>query len=131
MQASTRTRSSFELAAKSLSADVLDHVAAHERHLLDAAVGHQPQDLGGGRAGRGGDRRAVHDAVDRLVERRAGEPFTRVHICYRLRPAGRPAELACGVDYLVSADPPHVEVAEAFGDLGRELEAGRDRWLGA
>lgn len=63
------------------------------------------------------------------VERRAGEPFTRVHICYRLRPAGRPAELACGVDYLVSADPPHVEVAEAFGGLGRELEAGRDRFV--
>lgn len=65
------------------------------------------------------------------VERRAGEPFTRVRLCYWLRPAGRPAEPACGIDYLVSADPPHVEVAEAFGGLGRELEAGRERFVRA
>ena len=58
-----------------------------------------------------------------------GEPFTRVHLCYWLRPAGRPAEPSCGIDYLVSADPPHVEVAEAFGGLGRELEAGRERFV--
>lgn len=63
------------------------------------------------------------------VERRAGEPFTRVHLCWWLRPAGRPAERSCGIDYLVSADPAHVEVAEAHGGLGRELEAGRERFV--
>ena len=65
------------------------------------------------------------------VERRAGEPFTRVRLCYWLRPAGRPAEPACGIDYLVTDGPPHVEVAEAFGGLGRELEAGRERFVRA
>jgi len=65
------------------------------------------------------------------VERRAGEPFTRVRICYWLRPAGRPAEPDCGIDYLVTDGPPHVEVAEAFGGLGRELEAGRERFVRA
>ena len=65
------------------------------------------------------------------VERRAGEPFTRVRLCYWLRPAGRPAEASCGIDYLVTQNPPHVEVAEAFGGLGRELEAGRERFVRA
>ncbi|WP_375462529.1 hypothetical protein [uncultured Methylobacterium sp.] len=63
------------------------------------------------------------------AERRADEPFTRVHLCYRLRPPGRPAEPVCGIDYLVSADPAHVEVADAQSGLGRELEAGREAFV--
>ncbi len=61
------------------------------------------------------------------VERRPEDPFVRVRICYRL---GR--ELPpCGLDYLVSVDPPHVEPADRFDGLGRDLEHGPRAFLRA
>lgn len=61
------------------------------------------------------------------AERRAGEPFVRVRLCYRLGAA--PPE--CGIDYRVTADPPHVELADRYGGLGRELQVGRERFVQA
>ena len=61
------------------------------------------------------------------VERRPGEPFVRVRICYRL--GTEPA--ACGLDHLVTVDPPHVEPADRTNGLGRDLEHGPRAFLRA
>lgn len=61
------------------------------------------------------------------VEHRPGEPFSRVRICYRLG-ADPPV---CGLDYRVTANPPHVEPADRFDGLGRDLEHGPRAFLRA
>ena len=61
------------------------------------------------------------------VERRPGEPFVRVRICYRLG-LDPPS---CGLDYLVTVDPPHVEPADRTDGLGRDLEHGPRAFLRA
>jgi hypothetical protein len=61
------------------------------------------------------------------VERRPGEPFSRVAICYRLG-ADAPA---CNLGYYVAANPPHVEPADRFDGLGRDLEHGPRAFLRA
>lgn len=74
------------------------------------------------RASRGAFARAGY-----RVERRPGEPFVRVQICYRLG-LDPPA---CGLDYLVTVDPPHVEPADRTVGLGRDLEHGPRAFLRA
>ncbi len=61
------------------------------------------------------------------VVRRPGEPFARVQICYRLG-IDRPT---CGLDYLVTVNPPHVEPAERYDGLARDLEHGPRAFLRA
>ena len=74
------------------------------------------------RASRGAFTRAGY-----RVERRPGEPFARVQICYRLGPEPP----ACGLDYLVTVDPPHVEPIDRTVGLGRDLEQGPHAFLRA
>lgn len=59
--------------------------------------------------------------------RRPGEPYARVQICYRLG-IDPPT---CGLDYLVTVDPPHAEPAERFHGLTRDLEHGPRAFLRA
>ena len=61
------------------------------------------------------------------VERKPGERFVRVQICYRLGTDPR----ACGLDYLVTVDPPHAEPADRTDGLGRDLEHGPRAFLRA
>ncbi|TXN42825.1 hypothetical protein [Methylobacterium sp. WL7] len=61
------------------------------------------------------------------VVRRPGEPFARVQICYRLG-IDPPT---CGLDYRVTVDPPHVEPAERYDGLARDLEHGPRAFLRA
>ena len=61
------------------------------------------------------------------VVHRPGEPFARVQICYRLG-LDRPT---CGLDYLVTVDPPHIEPADRFDGLTRDLEHGPRAFLRA
>ncbi|SFM07848.1 hypothetical protein [Methylobacterium pseudosasicola] len=61
------------------------------------------------------------------VLRRPGEPFARVQICYRLG-IDPPT---CGLDYLVTVNPPHVEPAERYDGLARDLEHGPRAFLRA
>ncbi|MCJ2123717.1 hypothetical protein [Methylobacterium sp. J-077] len=61
------------------------------------------------------------------VVRRPGEPFARVQICYRLG-IDPPT---CGLDYLVTVNPPHVEPAERYDGLARDLEHGPRAFLRA
>ena len=69
-------------------------------------------------------------AVERVhAEHRLGEPYTRVHICYRL--GDRSTAPICNIDYLVTRDPPHVEPADRFDGIGRDLEQGPQAFLRA
>ncbi|MCJ2059115.1 hypothetical protein MKL09_21555 [Methylobacterium sp. J-048] len=61
------------------------------------------------------------------VLRRPGEPFARVQVCYRLG-IDPPT---CGLDYLVTVNPPHVEPAERYDGLARDLEHGPRAFLRA
>ncbi|MDP4004490.1 hypothetical protein [Methylobacterium sp. NEAU K] len=61
------------------------------------------------------------------IARRPGEAFARVQICYRLG-VDPPT---CGLDYLVTVDPPHVEPAERYDGLTRDLEHGPRAFLRA
>jgi hypothetical protein len=63
------------------------------------------------------------------AEHRPGEPFSHVHICYWIGAAG--GQPTCGVEYLVSENPPHVVPAEPFRGLGRELEYSRVQFVRA
>lgn len=74
--------------------------------------------------------RASHGAFSPAgyrVERRPGEPYIRVGICYRLGHAPP----VCGLDYLVTTDPPHAEPADRTVGLGRDLEHGPRAFLRA
>ncbi|MGU3539129.1 hypothetical protein [Methylobacterium sp. A54F] len=62
---------------------------------------------------------------------RAGEPFTRVYICYRLGDPVTSAAATCGIGYAVSVNPPHVELARPQDGLARDLQAGREAFLRA
>lgn len=59
------------------------------------------------------------------VEQGPGEPFKRVRICYQLG-IDPPA---CGVEYLVGTNPPHVEPSDRYIGLGRDLEHGPRAFL--
>ncbi|SFI87788.1 hypothetical protein [Methylobacterium brachiatum] len=61
------------------------------------------------------------------VVRRPGEPFARVQICYRLG-IDPPT---CGLDYLVTVNPPHIEPAQRHDGLARDLEHGPRAFLRA
>lgn len=61
------------------------------------------------------------------VVRRPGEPFARVQICYRLG-IDPPT---CGLDYLVTVNPPHIEPAQRQDGLARDLEHGPRAFLRA
>lgn len=63
------------------------------------------------------------------AEHRPGEGFARVRICYWLRPPGAPALPRCGIGFLVTANPPHVEPEQRFAGLGRDLQDGRLAFL--
>ncbi|KAB1069323.1 hypothetical protein [Methylobacterium planeticum] len=68
--------------------------------------------------------------VDRLwAEQREDEPFTRVHICYWLRNPGVRAQPACGIDYIVTVNPPHVRLARPLDGVSRDLQAGREQFV--
>ncbi len=67
--------------------------------------------------------------ADIRVERRPGEGFARVRICYWLRPPGTRALPDCGIGFVVTTNPPHVEPEERFAGLGRDLQDGRQAFL--
>ena len=62
-------------------------------------------------------------------EQRAGESFTRVHLCYWLRNPGTRAQPTCDIDFIVSKSPAHVEPAQRFEGLGRDLQDGPQAFL--
>ena len=61
------------------------------------------------------------------VDYRPEAPFARVRICYRLG-IDPPT---CGLDYRVAVNPPHVEPADRFNGLTRDLEHGPQAFLRA
>ena len=61
------------------------------------------------------------------VDYRPDAPFARVRICYRLG-IDPPT---CGLDYRVAVNPPHVEPADRFNGLTRDLEHGPQAFLRA
>ena len=61
------------------------------------------------------------------VDYRPGAPFARVRICYRLG-IDPPT---CGLDYRVAVNPAHVEPADRFNGLSRDLEHGPQAFLRA
>ncbi|MGY2046882.1 hypothetical protein [Methylobacterium sp. JK268] len=65
------------------------------------------------------------------AERRPGEPFERVQICYWLGASRDLGRLVCGIDYIVSDDPPHISLLTPDTGLGRELEHSRARFIRA
>lgn len=67
--------------------------------------------------------------ADIRAERRAGEGFARVRICYWLRPPGIQALPSCGIGFVVTTNPAHVEPEERFSGLGRDLQDGREAFL--
>lgn len=67
--------------------------------------------------------------ADIRAERRPGEGFARVRICYWLRPPGTRALPGCGIGFVVTTNPPHVEPEERFSGLGRDLQDGRQAFL--
>ena len=70
--------------------------------------------------------------MDRIwTEHREGEPFTRVHLCYLLRNPGARSQPICGIDYIVAVNPTHVELAQPWDGLSRDLQAGRDQFVRA
>lgn len=62
-------------------------------------------------------------------EQRPGEGFTRVHLCYWLRNPGSPVQPTCDIGFIVSKSPAHVEPAERFEGLGRDLQDGPQAFL--
>jgi hypothetical protein len=67
--------------------------------------------------------------ADIRAERRPGEGFARVRICYWLRPPGTPARPSCGIGFVVGTNPAHVEPEDRFAGLGRDLQEGREAFL--
>lgn len=67
--------------------------------------------------------------ADIRAEHRPGESFARVRICYWLRPPGNRALANCGIGFVVSTNPVHVEPDERFAGLGRDLQDGREAFL--
>ncbi|WP_336485982.1 hypothetical protein [Methylobacterium nigriterrae] len=65
------------------------------------------------------------------TEQRAGEPFTRVHLCYWLRNPGARVQATCGIEFLVSVNPSHVVLAQPLDGLSRDLQAGREQFVRA
>ncbi len=63
------------------------------------------------------------------AERRPGEDVVRVRICYWQRPPGVRALPHCGIGFVVTANPAHVEPEERFAGLGRDLQDGREAFL--
>ncbi|AWN39181.1 hypothetical protein DK427_22980 [Methylobacterium radiodurans] len=63
------------------------------------------------------------------AEHRPGEGFARVRVCYWLRPPGTPVLPSCGIGFVVTTNPPHVEPEERFAGLGRDLQDGRQAFL--
>ncbi|MCJ2015374.1 hypothetical protein [Methylobacterium sp. J-076] len=61
------------------------------------------------------------------VEQQPGEAFKHVRVCYQL---GTDPPV-CDVEYLVGANPPHVEPSDRFIGLGRDLEHGPRAFLRA
>lgn len=61
------------------------------------------------------------------VDYRPDAPFARVRICYRLG-IDPPA---CGLDYRVAVNPAHVEPADRYDGLTRDLEHGPRAFLRA
>jgi hypothetical protein len=61
------------------------------------------------------------------VDYRPEAPFARVRICYRLG-IDPPT---CGLDYRVAVNPPHVEPADRYDGLTRDLEHGPRAFLRA
>lgn len=62
-------------------------------------------------------------------EQRPDEAFTRVHLCYWLRNPGIRARPTCDIGFIVSGRPAHVEPAERFAGLGRDLQDGPAAFL--
>jgi hypothetical protein len=62
-------------------------------------------------------------------EQRPGESFTRVHLCYWLRNPGTRSQPRCDIGFIVSTNPPHVEPAQRFEGLGRDLQDGPQAFL--
>ncbi|GJD59568.1 hypothetical protein [Methylobacterium dankookense] len=62
-------------------------------------------------------------------EQRPGESFTRVRLCYWLRAPGTRAQPLCDITFIVSTNPAHVEPAERFEGLGRDLQDGPQAFL--
>ncbi|MGV7032381.1 hypothetical protein [Methylobacterium symbioticum] len=62
-------------------------------------------------------------------EQRPGESFTRVRLCYWLREPGIRAQPLCDIGFIVSTKPAHVEPAERFEGLGRDLQDGPQAFL--
>ncbi|GJD81523.1 hypothetical protein [Methylobacterium gregans] len=67
--------------------------------------------------------------ADIRAERRPGEDFARVRICYWLRPPGTQALPSCGIGFVVTTNPAHVEPERRFAGLGRDLQDGREAFL--
>ncbi|AIQ93899.1 MULTISPECIES: hypothetical protein [Methylobacterium] len=61
------------------------------------------------------------------VDYRPDVPFARVRICYRL--GIDPPN--CGLAYRVAVNPPHVEPADRYNGLARDLEHGPQAFLRA
>jgi hypothetical protein len=61
------------------------------------------------------------------VDYRPDAPFARVRICYRLG-IDPPT---CGLDYRVAVNPSHVEPADRYNGLTRDLEHGPQAFLRA
>ena len=70
--------------------------------------------------------------VERIrAERREAEPFTRVHLCYRLGPPAAGAATVCGIEYRVADDPPSIELSDENARFARPLQHSRARFLAA
>ena len=70
--------------------------------------------------------------VDRIwAEQGEGEPFSRVHICYWIRNPGVRVQPTCGIDYIVTANPTHVRLAQPLDGLSRDLQTGREQFVRA
>lgn len=70
--------------------------------------------------------------VDRIwAERRADEPFMRVHICYWLRALVQEAQSTCRIEYLATANPSSVALAEPLDGMSRDLQLSREQFVKA
>ncbi|MGH1571649.1 hypothetical protein ACRAWG_14420 [Methylobacterium sp. P31] len=71
--------------------------------------------------------RGAFKVSDFRVDYRPDVPFARVRICYRLG-IDPPT---CGLDYRVAVNPAHVEPADRYNGLTRDLEHGPRAFLRA